>query len=216
MRSGSWHDDCSQRHRSDWPGTTPITTAPSCRAASAPRTTMRRSTSRPSVSPTRISPKGEPMWKDNLARRIPKGPGGQFNLPIPFTDAVVGSSKNQKAAPRLPPLGPLPSRSSPNRRLAAGLLGRRHPDASEKDRVWDADPVLLPFRESPPFGRLAGYAAAQPQGRRHSNPDTSSPDFTPRRSRACRPRPPSDRPTKRSAKSVCVRPPLDPARSPVV
>ena len=28
----------------------------------------------------------------------------------------------------------------------------------EKDKVWDADPVLLPFRDIPPFGRLAGYA----------------------------------------------------------
>ena len=28
----------------------------------------------------------------------------------------------------------------------------------EKDKVWDADPVLLPFRDIPPFGRLAGNA----------------------------------------------------------
>src|SRR5215470_7149814 len=28
----------------------------------------------------------------------------------------------------------------------------------EKDKVWDADPVLRPFRDIPPFGRLAGYA----------------------------------------------------------
>jgi multiple sugar transport system substrate-binding protein len=24
--------------------------------------------------------------------------------------------------------------------------------------VWEVDPVLLPFRDIPPFGRLAGYA----------------------------------------------------------
>src|SRR5262249_29296083 len=29
---------------------------------------------------------GTPMWKDILHARIPKGPGGQFNLPVPFTD----------------------------------------------------------------------------------------------------------------------------------
>ena len=28
----------------------------------------------------------------------------------------------------------------------------------ENDKVWDADPVLLPFRDIPPLGRLAGYA----------------------------------------------------------
>jgi multiple sugar transport system substrate-binding protein len=28
----------------------------------------------------------------------------------------------------------------------------------EKDKVWEVDPVLLPFRDLPPFGRLPGYA----------------------------------------------------------
>src|SRR5262249_61131074 len=42
--------------------------------------------------------KGTPMWKDILHARIPKGPGGQFNLPGPFTDMLMGYSKNQKAA----------------------------------------------------------------------------------------------------------------------
>src|SRR6266571_5613451 len=42
--------------------------------------------------------KGAPMWKDILHARIPKGPGGQFNLPGPFTDILMGYSKNQKAA----------------------------------------------------------------------------------------------------------------------
>jgi multiple sugar transport system substrate-binding protein len=36
----------------------------------------------------------------------------------------------------------------------------------EKDKVWDTDPVLLPFRDIP-HGRQRG--AAQPQGRRDSN-----------------------------------------------
>ena len=38
------------------------------------------------------------MWKDILHARIPKGPGGQFNLPGPFTDMIMGYSKNEKAA----------------------------------------------------------------------------------------------------------------------
>ena len=28
----------------------------------------------------------------------------------------------------------------------------------EKDKLWDANPVMPPFRDIPPFGRLAGHA----------------------------------------------------------
>src|SRR5213078_3593603 len=42
--------------------------------------------------------KGTPMWKDILHARIPKGSGGQFNLPGPFTDMLMGYSKSQNAA----------------------------------------------------------------------------------------------------------------------
>jgi multiple sugar transport system substrate-binding protein len=45
-----------------------------------------------------LTEKGAPMWKDILHARIPKGPGGQFNLPGPFTDMLMSYSKNQKAA----------------------------------------------------------------------------------------------------------------------
>src|SRR5215469_11719286 len=41
---------------------------------------------------------GAPMWQDILHARIPRGPGGQFTLPIPFTDLVMGYSRNQKPA----------------------------------------------------------------------------------------------------------------------
>jgi len=47
---------------------------------------------------TYLTEKGTPMWQDIRHARIPKGPGGQFNLPSPFTDMVMGYSKNQKAA----------------------------------------------------------------------------------------------------------------------
>jgi hypothetical protein len=33
----------------------------------------------------------------------------------------------------------------------------RHVSTREKDKVWDADLVLRPFRDIPAFGRLAGY-----------------------------------------------------------
>ena len=41
---------------------------------------------------------GEPMYKDMMHAPLPKGPGGQYNLPGPFTDMVMGYSKNQDIA----------------------------------------------------------------------------------------------------------------------
>src|SRR5215510_734324 len=104
-----------------------------------------------------LTEKGTPMWKDILHARIPKGPGGQFNLPGPFTDMLMGYSKNQKAAKDFLRW----MHSSPV--FAEWFTSQQgYSDGAtrdwEKDKVWEVDPVLLPFRDIPPFGRLAGYA----------------------------------------------------------
>jgi len=101
--------------------------------------------------------KGTPMWQDIQHARIPKGPGGQFNLPNPFTDMIMGYSKNEKAARDF--LRWIHSKSV----FAEWFASQQgYSDGAtqmwEKDKVWDADPVLLPFRDIPPLGRLAGYA----------------------------------------------------------
>ena len=81
------------------PGTTPTTTAPSCRAPSAPPTTAPRSIIEAKKKPdTYQTEKGTPMKDDILHAGIPGGAGGQFNLPGPFTDMLMGYSKNQNAA----------------------------------------------------------------------------------------------------------------------
>lgn len=101
--------------------------------------------------------KGTPMWQDILHARIPKGPGGQFNLPFPFTDMLMRYSKNQKPAKDFlrwihskPVFG----------EWFASQQGYTDGAAKfwENDPVWKVDPVLLPFRDIPPFGRLDGYA----------------------------------------------------------
>ena len=100
---------------------------------------------------------GTPMWKDILHARMPKGPGGQFNLPGPFTHMLMGYSKNQKAAKDF-------LRWMHSKPVFAEWFTSQQGYADgatrdwEKDKVWDADPVLLPFRDIPPFGRLPGYA----------------------------------------------------------
>jgi ABC-type glycerol-3-phosphate transport system substrate-binding protein len=104
-----------------------------------------------------LTEKGAPMWKDILHARIPKGPGGQFNLPGPFTDLLMGYSKNQEAAKdflRWMHSKPVFAEWFTSQQGYAGGATRDW----EKDKVWEVDPVLLPFRDIPPFGRLPGYA----------------------------------------------------------
>jgi ABC-type glycerol-3-phosphate transport system substrate-binding protein len=104
-----------------------------------------------------LTEKGAPMWKDILHARIPKGPGGQFNLPGPFTDLLMGYSKNQEAAKdflRWMHSKPVFAEWFTSQQGYTGGATRDW----EKDKVWEVDPVLLPFRDIPPFGRLPGYA----------------------------------------------------------
>jgi ABC-type glycerol-3-phosphate transport system substrate-binding protein len=104
-----------------------------------------------------LTEKGTPMWQDIRHARIPKGSGGQFNLPFPFTDMLMGYSKNQKPAKDF--LRWIHSKPAFSEWFTSqqGYTDGATRDW-EKDKVWDADPVLLPFRDIPPFGRLAGYA----------------------------------------------------------
>jgi ABC-type glycerol-3-phosphate transport system substrate-binding protein len=101
--------------------------------------------------------KGTPMWQDTLHAKIPKGPGGQFNLPFPFTDMLMAYSKNQKPAKDF--LRWMHSKPVFEEWFTSqqGYTDGATKDW-EKDKVWEVDPVLTPFRDIPPFGRLDGYA----------------------------------------------------------
>ena len=101
--------------------------------------------------------KDTPMWQDIQHARIPKGPGGQFNLPGPQTHMLMGYSKNQKPAKDF--LRWIHSKPvydqwfTSQQGYTCGATKEW-----EENKVWDVDPVLRPFRDIPPFGRLAGYA----------------------------------------------------------
>jgi ABC-type glycerol-3-phosphate transport system substrate-binding protein len=101
--------------------------------------------------------KGTPMWQDIQHARIPKGPGGQYILPFPFTDMLMGYSRNQKAAKDL--LRWMHSRPVFEEWFLSqqGYSGGATKEW-ENHKVWDVDPVLKPFRDLPHTGRLAGYA----------------------------------------------------------
>jgi len=113
--------------------------------------------------------KGTPMYQDILHAPLPKGPGGQFNLPGPFTDMLMGYSKNQKPAKDFlrwvssKPIFEQWFTSQQGYTDGATLVW-------EEDKVWGADPVMLPFRDLPRKGRLMGYAG--PPGRASAEAQT--------------------------------------------
>ena len=89
--------------------------------------------------------------------RIPKGPGGQFNLPGTFTDMLMGYSKNQKAAKDF--LRWMHSKAvfdewfTSQQGYTCGATRMW-----EKHKVWDADPVL---RRSATCRPRAGWPATR-------------------------------------------------------
>jgi ABC-type glycerol-3-phosphate transport system substrate-binding protein len=101
--------------------------------------------------------KGEPMFKDIMHAPLPKGPGGQYNLPGPFTDMVMGYSKNQDMAKKF--LTWIHSKDVFEQWFTSQ---QGYTDGATKfwegDKVWSADPVLAPFKNIPNQGRLTGYA----------------------------------------------------------
>jgi multiple sugar transport system substrate-binding protein len=101
--------------------------------------------------------KGVPMAQDILHAPIPKGPAGQYNLPGPFTDLLMGYSKNQKPAKDF-------LRWVHTEAVFDGWFATQQgftcgaTRSWEKNKVWEADPVLKPFFDLPAKGRLVGYA----------------------------------------------------------
>jgi ABC-type glycerol-3-phosphate transport system substrate-binding protein len=105
---------------------------------------------------------GKPLFQDILHARIPRGPGGQYALPGPFTDMLMKYSPNQKPAKDF--LKWVHSKSVFSQWFTSqqGYTDGATKDW-EKDPVWDLDPILLPFRDLPTIGRTWGFAG--PPGR---------------------------------------------------
>ena len=116
-----------------------------------------------------LTEKGTPMWQDILHAPLPKGPGGQFNLPGPFTNMLMGYSKNQPAAKKF--IAWVNSKPIFEQWFTSQ---QGYTDGATKywanDAVWTKDPVLLPFRDLPKEGRLMGYAG--PPGRASAEAQT--------------------------------------------
>jgi multiple sugar transport system substrate-binding protein len=100
---------------------------------------------------------GKPMKDDILHTGIPGGAGGQFNLPGPFIDMLMGYSKNQDAAKKF--------MTWARRKEIFGQWFTSQQGFTagatkmwEDDPVWNLDPNMAPFKRVPVTGRLMGWA----------------------------------------------------------
>jgi multiple sugar transport system substrate-binding protein len=107
--------------------------------------------------------KGKPMKDDIFHTRLPKGPAGQFIYPTPMTDMLMSYSKNQKAAKDF--LRWVSSKPVFGEWFTSQQGFCTGPTKDwEKDPVWEADPVMLPFKTVGEIStRYAGHAG--PSGR---------------------------------------------------
>jgi ABC-type glycerol-3-phosphate transport system substrate-binding protein len=106
--------------------------------------------------------KGEPMYKDILHASIPSNVGVHFNEPGPFTDMVMGYSKNQKMAKDFLKWIHTKPVFEEWFKSQQGYTAGATKDY-ENDPVWGIDPVLAPFKEIPQTGRMVGYAGPPSQ-----------------------------------------------------
>jgi ABC-type glycerol-3-phosphate transport system substrate-binding protein len=106
--------------------------------------------------------KGTPMKDDILHASIPGGAGGVFNLPGPFTDMLMGYSKNQDAAKKFLAWAHTKPVFETWFTSQQGYTAGATKDY-EDDPVWKIDPILEPFKKIPVTGRLTGYAGPPTQ-----------------------------------------------------
>jgi multiple sugar transport system substrate-binding protein len=99
---------------------------------------------------------GTPMFQDIRHASLGTGSAGHFSLPGPFTDMVMGYSKNLKAAKDF--LRWIHSKPVFEEWFTSqqGYTDGATKDW-EKDPVWNVDPVLAPFKNLPAAGRLVGW-----------------------------------------------------------
>jgi multiple sugar transport system substrate-binding protein len=100
--------------------------------------------------------RGTPMKDDIRHGAMPRGPAGQFHYHLPFTNLLMGYSRNQDAAKRF--LRWIHSRevyekwfvSQKGYSVGATTVWEQHP-------MWNEDPVMLPYRAAARSGRVPGY-----------------------------------------------------------
>jgi multiple sugar transport system substrate-binding protein len=107
--------------------------------------------------------KGEPMNKDIAHAPLPAGPAGQFSFHLPFTNMLMKYSKNQAAAKQW--LAWIGSKEVFDKWFVSQKGFCTGPTKVWKThKVWDEDPVMLPFRDCADSAKFPGYPG--PAGRK--------------------------------------------------
>lgn len=106
---------------------------------------------------TYLTEKGTPLWQDILHAPLPKGVAGQYGYHLPMSNMLMKYSRNQKAAKEFlrwvtsKPVYQPWFDSQQGYSVGSTTIW-------EKDKLWEKDPVMLPFRTAARAGRFPGYA----------------------------------------------------------
>ena len=87
---------------------------------------------------------------------LPKGPHGQFSFHVPFSNMLMAYSKNGKAAKDFLRWISSSKVYEPWFVSQKGFSVGSTTDW-EKHKLWNDDPVMLPFKSAARTGRFAGY-----------------------------------------------------------
>ena len=99
---------------------------------------------------------GVPLKDDILHAALPEGPGGQFSYHVPFSNLLMGYSKNQDAAKKF--LGWIHSKDVYDKWFVSQKGFSVGPTTDwEKHKLWGDDPIMLPYKQAARTGRFAGY-----------------------------------------------------------
>jgi multiple sugar transport system substrate-binding protein len=106
--------------------------------------------------------KGAPLHTDILHAPLPSGPKGTFPYHTAFTHMVMKYSKNEKGAKEF--LRWAHTAANYEKWFVVQKGFAIGPTTQwEKHKMWDADPVMLPFRDAGRGGRHMGFAGAPAQ-----------------------------------------------------
>jgi len=100
--------------------------------------------------------KGTVMKDDILHAALPKGSGGQFSYHVPFTNMLMRYSKNQDAAKKF--LRWIHSNEVYEKWFVSQKGFSVGPTTEwEKHKIWNEDPIMLPYKQAARTGRFAGF-----------------------------------------------------------
>ena len=101
--------------------------------------------------------KGTPLKDDILHAPLPEGPAGQFSFHVSFSNMVMKYSKDLKATKEF--VRWIGSKEIFEQLFISQKGFSVGPTTDwEKHKLWNDDPIMLPFRTAASSGRFAGYA----------------------------------------------------------